>query len=108
MLLAFALAIALSSCATSKTIDVKTVAVQQIVPKQESPRPLNIASPKFIVITAKNFESYREQLLSGNLVIYGLKEADYKQLLKNQAEYKRYIDQQKAIIVYYETNLNSK
>ncbi|AKF13496.1 hypothetical protein PHIN3_233 [Sinorhizobium phage phiN3] len=58
-----------------------------------------------MVITAKNFEEYREKLMSGKLVIVGMTQDDYKTLLKNQAEYKRYIEQQKAIIVYYEQNL---
>ncbi len=100
------LAVALSSCASTKTIEVKSTAVQKIVPKQDAPRALNIASPKFIVITLANFAKYQEELVTGKLrVVYGVKEDDYKQLLKNQAEYKRYIEQQKAIIAYYESNL---
>lgn len=104
--LSLVLAVALSSCASTKTIDVHTVAVKQVVPKQEAPRELNIGSPKFVIITAANFEQYREQFASGKLrVVYGLSEADFKLLLKNQSEYKRFIQQQKAIIAFYETNL---
>jgi len=58
-----------------------------------------------VVITASNYEKYREQIISGKLVIYGLDQAGYKQLLKNNSEFKRYIEQQKSVIVYYEGNL---
>lgn len=96
----------LASCGTNpKPIEIRTIPVERSIPKQQAPRPLNIASPKFIVITAANFEQYRDRLLNGNLVIYGLTEADYKLLLKNQSEYRRYIEQQKAVVVFYEDNI---
>jgi len=58
-----------------------------------------------MVITKDNFELYRDKLMSGAMVIVGMSQEDYKLLLKNQAEYCRYIEQQKAIIVFYESNL---
>lgn len=100
------LALSLATCASStKELKVVTTTAKVSVAKQGKPRSLNIASPKFIVITAGNFEKYREQLVSGNGAIYGLSEEGYKQLLKNQAEYQRYIKQQNANIVFYESNL---
>lgn len=96
----------LASCQTNpKPVVIKTVPVEKHVPKQDAPRPLNIGHVRFIVITAANFEEYRERLMSGKLVIVGMTQEDYKVLLKNQAEYKRYIEQQKAVITFYENNL---
>jgi hypothetical protein len=99
------MAASLAACASDKVVTVKTIPVERSIPTQNAPRPLNIVSPKFMVITKDNIDQYRDKLLSGELVIVGMSQADFKVLLKNQAEYKRYIEQQKAIIVFYESNL---
>lgn len=80
--------------------------VEKKVPKQEAPRPLNVEAPNFTVITTNNIEQIKNKLENGSIVLYGIDARGYKTLLKNNAEYKRYIEQQKASIVFYESNLN--
>jgi hypothetical protein len=80
--------------------------VEKSVPKQEAPRPLNIEAPKFTVVTVNNIEQIRTKLENGSIVLFAIDDRGYKTLLKNNAEYKRYIEQQKASIVFYESNLN--
>ena len=43
-----------------------------------------------------------------NLVFFALSVPDYENMSLNLAEMKRYIDQQKTIIVYYEKSINNE
>jgi hypothetical protein len=60
---------------------------------------------KWWVVTEENFKEFKEQFQKENgdpLVAYVLSVRDYETLAINMAEIKRYIEQQKSIIVYYE------
>lgn len=101
--------LALASCTTSKNIQVTSKPLDLIVVKQAPPRDVNLADPHWIVVTPDNFEAVKEKYSKGGkFVVYGVTPTDYKKILKNQAELKRYIDQQKAIIVFYEKATNAK
>ena len=58
----------------------------------------------FYVVTAQNFEEFKKRFIkeNGDLVGYVLSVRDYETLALNMAELKRYLQQQKEIIVYYE------
>tara|TARA_Y100000590_G_scaffold453563_1_gene598835 strand:+ start:779 stop:1027 length:249 start_codon:yes stop_codon:yes gene_type:complete len=58
----------------------------------------------FYVVTEQNFEEFKARFVkeNGDLVGYVLSVRDYEDLALNMAEIKRYIQQQKEIIVYYE------
>ena len=58
----------------------------------------------FYVVTEENFEEFKEKFVkeNGDLVGYVLSVRDYETLALNMAEIKRYILQQKQIIIYYE------
>ena len=56
------------------------------------------------MVTEQNFEEFKSKFVkeNGDLVGYVLSVRDYETLALNMAEIKRYIQQQKEIIIYYE------
>ena len=63
-----------------------------------------MSSIKWYVVTEQNFEEFKKRFVdeNGDLVGYVLSVRDYESLAINMAEIKRYIEQQKQIIIYYE------
>ena len=64
----------------------------------------------FYVVTEQNFEEFKNRFVkeNGDLVGYVLSVRDYETLALNMAEIKRYIQQQKEIIIYYEEAVKPK
>ena len=96
-----------SGCATwnpLKTIEIKTVEVDRVIPTQNRPRPMKMNDIYFYVVTEQNFEEFKKRFIkeNGDLVGYVLSVRDYEGLALNMAELKRYLLQQKEIIIYYE------
>ena len=96
-----------SGCSTwnpLKTIEIKTVEVERVIPTQNRPRPVNMNDIHFYVVTEQNFEEFKKRFVkeNGDLVGYVLSVRDYETLALNMAELKRYLLQQKEIIIYYE------
>ena len=58
----------------------------------------------FYVVTEQNFEEFKKRFTkeNGDLVGYVLSVRDYETLALIMAELKRYLLQQKEIIIYYE------
>jgi|TARA_R110000851_G_scaffold263104_1_gene415608 hypothetical protein len=58
----------------------------------------------FWVVTEQNFEEFKTKFIDKNteFLFYGISVRDYENLALNMAEIKRYIEQQKEIIIYYE------
>ena len=101
------LCLAISSCSSwpkLKQIEIKTVQVERVIPTQNRPRPLNMNNIKFYVVTSENFEDFKKRYEkdNGTFLFYALSVRDYETLALNMAEIKRYIEQQKQIIIYYE------
>ena len=101
------LCLAISSCSSwpkLKQIEIKTVQVERVIPTQNRPRPINMNNIKFYVVTSENFEEFKKRYEkdNGTFLFYALSVRDYETLAINMAEIKRYIEQQKQIIIYYE------
>jgi len=102
------LSLLISSCATwdkLTRIEVQTVEVERNIPLQNRPRQLDMNDIHFYVVTEENFEEFKKRFVKENgdpLVGYVLSVRDYETLAINMAEIKRYIEQQKHIIIYYE------
>ena len=101
------LCLLISSCSSwpkLKQIEIKTVQVERVIPTQNRPRPLNMNNIKFYVVTSENFEDFKKRYEkdNGTFLFYALSVRDYETLALNMAEIKRYIEQQKLIIIYYE------
>ena len=87
-----------------KQIEIKTVEVERVIPTQNRPRPISLNDIYFYVVTEQNFEEFKSRFVkeNGDLVGYVLSVRDYETLALNMADIKRYIQQQKEIIIYYE------
>ena len=101
------LSLLVSSCASwpkLTQIEVQTVEVERNIPLQNRPRQLNLSNITWYVVTKENFEEFKKRYEkeNGMFLFYVISVRDYETLSLNMAEIKRYIEQQKQIIIYYE------
>ena len=85
-------------------LEVKTIEVERKIPTQTRPKSISLNDIYFYVVTDRNFEEFKKKFEkeNGDLVFYAISVRDYETLALNMAEIKRYIQQQKDIIIYYE------
>jgi hypothetical protein len=107
------LCLLLSSCSSwpqLKQIEVKTVEVDRVIPTQNRPRALDLNDIQWFVVTDQNFKSFKARYTkqNGAFLFYAISVRDYETLAINMAEIKRYIEQQKHIIIYYEKAVKPK
>lgn len=122
-LLSLILAISLSGCATipsinnpfgkkdaGKPLEVKAVAEEKTKLNLIPPEPLNLKSPRFVIIHPENSQQVWDKLKQdGNdVVLFGLTDDDYETLAIMMAEIRNFILTQQLIIKqykeYYEQN----
>jgi len=101
------LSLIVSSCTSwpkFTQIEVQTVEVERNIPIQNRPRQLNLSNITWYVVTEENFEEFKKRYEkeNGMFLFYVISVRDYETLSLNMAEIKRYIEQQKQIIIYYE------
>ena len=107
------LSLTISSCSSwpkLTQIEVQTVEVERNIPIQNRPRQLNLSDINWYVVTSENFEEFknRYEKENGVFLFYDISARDYETLALNMAEIKRYIEQQKQIIIYYEKAVTPK
>lgn len=98
-----------ASCANVKDrVIVKTEYVTPNIQVKPRPDPVNLYDVKFYAVTEQNLPSFLSQFEkeNGDVAFFAISVTDYERLSLNVAELRRYIEQQKALIVYYETNIN--
>ena len=85
-------------------IEIQTVEVERNIPIPNRPRQLDMSPIKWYVVTEENFEKFKKRFVkeNGEFLFYVISIRDYESLALNMAEIKRYIEQQKQIIIYYE------
>ena len=93
-----------------RKVEIKTVEVERQIPIQNRPRPISMNNIYFYVVTEQNFEEFKKRFAKKNddLVWYVLSVKDYEGLALNMAEIKRYLQQQKELIIYYEKAITHK
>ena len=101
------LSLTVSSCASwpkLTQIEVQTVEVERNIPIQNRPQQLNLSNITWYVVTKENFEEFKKRYEkeNGMFLFYVISVKDYEALSLNMAEIRRYIEQQKQIIIYYE------
>jgi len=74
------------------------------IPTVARPKPLQLNDTRVFVVTKDNFEEFKKEFteLYGDLAFVALSMKDYENLALNIADIKRYLEQQKEIILYYE------
>jgi cytosine/uracil/thiamine/allantoin permease len=113
-LMSLSLVLLLSGCSIlrpEKQVIVKTEYVERKIPLQNSPRPLSLNSIYWHVVTKENFEEFIKKYSdeTGEMwVFYAISVRSYETMALNMADIRRYIEQQKAIIVYYETAITKR
>lgn len=68
------------------------------------PKPINLTDTRLYVVNSQNLEEFLKEFeaVNGNRAFVAFSVKDYENLSLNIAELRRYIEQQKEIIVYYE------
>ena len=102
----------LSSCSWKPEKEIVTVekVITPTIAVAQKPKAIQMLDVKIIVITEKNLPEVIEKVKAGmgELVIYGLDPASFKNLALNFEQIKRYIEQQKEVILYYEEAIKPK
>ena len=102
--------ISLAGCGLfSQNVRTETVYVQRDIPIQKRPAPIELDDVKFYAVSEKNIDEFLKSFEDkyGSIVFFAITVPDYEAISLNVAELKRYIEQQKALILYYETNIMS-
>ena len=98
----------LSSCSSFRAdpeIKIVTKIEKTVVPIVPMPKPVQMNDIKIYVVSPnENLEEFKKEFeaKNGADAYIALSIKDYENLSNNFAELRRYIEQQKAIIVYYE------
>ena len=99
----------LSGCASfwkpEKEIVVQTKIVERNIPTVPHPKQVRLNDVKIYVVSPEvNYDEFMEEFTKKNGAdsYIAISVKDYENLSKNFAELRRYIDQQKRIILYYE------
>ena len=100
------LLVSLSSCSwkPEKQVVVQTKLVKPVIEIKERPKGVKMLPVKFYVVTEKNYDEFKERFKkeNGEFVFYAMSVPSYENLALDMAELRRYIEQQKEIIIYYE------
>ena len=94
-----------------KEIIVKTVEVEKQIPIQGHPRSLKLGKVTWKVVTSQNIDELVKQYEEKNgpdWVFYVMEVESFERLALNMEDIKRYIQQQKQIIIYYEEAVKPK
>ena len=81
-----------------------TNTVKTTVPIVAQPKPVQLNDVKIYVVSKENYEEFVKEFeaKNGSDAYIAISVKDYENLSLNFAELRRYIEQQKQIIVYYE------
>ena len=93
-----------SSLRMEPEVKVVTKVEKVQIPTVARPKPLQLNDTRVFVVTKDNFEEFQKEFteLYGDLAFVALSMKDYENLALNIADIKRYLEQQKEIILYYE------
>ena len=109
MFSAISLTLLLSSCGLFQSKEPEVIERIVYVPIQgeiqDRPEPLELESIYFYAVSERNIDEFlkRFEKENGSVVFFAISVPDYERLSLNVAELKRYIEQQKQLVIYYET-----
>lgn len=81
-----------------------TNTVKTTVPTVPRPKQVQLNDVKIYVVSSENYEEFKQEFeaKNGGDAYIAISVKDYENLSLNFAELRRYIEQQKQIIIYYE------
>ena len=99
-----------SSLRTPKEIQTVTKIEKITIPTVARPKPTNLNDVRVYVVNKEILKDFIKEFIAenGDLAFVALSMKDYENLALNVAELRRYIEQQKQIIVYYENAVTAK
>lgn len=96
----------LAGCSSTAPLEIQTKPVENVIIQPAAPRSPKLNDINWQVVTKQNLDQFiqsqAQKQSSSNPVFITMSMQDYQTLSLNMAELKRYIQQQKSIIVYYE------
>lgn len=102
----------LSGCDYAKRLDVFSKPVETTIISPPDPKPLQLDNLIFEVVNKDNLEQFLTELKkyqnNKEYVFYAITPKTYEILALNMQEIKRYIIQQKEIIIYYKEATSKK
>jgi len=78
---------------------------------KDHPKPLSMKGVSWFVVTEENLEEFKARFVKetgGQFVFYAIAVGDYERMAINLADITRYIEQQKQLLVYYETAIEAQ
>ena len=80
------------------------------IPTVASPKPVELNDVRVYVVNEEIYDEFVKEFTeeNGELAFVALSMKDYENLALNVAELRRYINQQKKIIIYYEDAVTDK
>jgi hypothetical protein len=104
----------LSACSVFSGPEEKIVTVTEVIkptiPVVERPKPLNLNDVEFFVVTEDNLQDFMTRFSeeNGKLVFVAMSIRGYEAMSLNMAELRRYILQQREVIIYYEKSVTEE
>jgi len=112
LLVASLLLLTTAGCSTTpkEVVVTRTVVQYPEIPLRNSPRPINMIDVNWYTVTTDNIQEFEKRFenANGDLVFFALSVPHYENLSLNLADIRRYIEQQKAIIIYYEEQITAQ
>lgn len=104
LLMILSASLILVSCAQVEKYVTNTEYVDRIIDPAQPIAPISMRDVKFKVVTSDNITSFVDEFKrkNGQLVFIAMSVEGYEKLALNLADLKKYIQQQKSVIVYYE------
>lgn len=102
------LALMLAACGNEGSVTVTTRAAEITVARPADPLPLQMLPVNFLVVNKTNQTEQIRLLMTENESFVGMGVRDYENLRVNLSDVLRYIQQQQAVIKYYETMTETK
>ncbi len=109
LLLAVALPVLLAACSSTPEVVVETKYIKQHIPLQEQPGKVNFPPVDWYVVTEDNIEEFLARLEddTGHRVFFAISPKSYENLAIGIADLRRFIKEQKGVVVYYEEALTA-
>ena len=108
ILLVIPLTLAISGCTTKPNTQINPI-VERTIPIAPRPKNVSLNDVKFYVVNEDNLEEFIERFKkdNGQLVFVATSVRGYENIALNIEELRRYMKQQKEIILYYENSINT-
>jgi hypothetical protein len=87
-------------------VEIRTVEVRIPITHPTLPRAIQLKDPQWHVVSDKNIDTFLEDIKKrheGQLVFIAMSVGDYELMSYNMQEIRRYINQLKEVVIYYQT-----